>query len=358
MKLGIRHGCRIIAIAALGLVAAQAHAAVTLGGDFSADYVVTDLGSIAQLPPLYGGVTFLSANAILIGGTANVAEGRIYEAAVLRDVATQRITGFGPATLFRGGSIGTFNDGGVVFGPNGVLFTSQWPENKLGQTKPGSLVEDKVIDLAPLGVAQSHAALNFVPGGFGGAGQVKLVSWGGGQWYSASLAPDGAGTFNLTGITQIDVDSGTPAMDVLPGGPEGFVYIDGANPGFGSNSLLLSEFSAGTVGVFALDANGDPILTSRRDFLSGLEGAEGAALDPLTGDFLFSTYGGGDRVVLVSGFTEPPPPPPPPPIPEPEIYALMLAGLSALGFAARRRRRGASSSEFAMGEVGLPRVDA
>lgn len=92
--------------------------------------------------------------------------------------------------------------------------------------------------------------------------------------------------------------------------------------------------------VFRPDANSDPILTSRRDFLTGLEGAEGATLDPLTGDFLFSTYGGGDRLVLVSGFTEPPPPPPPPPIPEPEIYALMLAGLAAIGFGARRRRRG------------------
>ena len=335
MKLGSRYGRRIIAIVALGL-APHAHAAITLGADFSADYVVTDLGSIAQLPPLYGGLTFLSPNAIIIGGDANVAPGRIYEAAVLRDPGTQRITGFGPATLFRGGSIGTYNDGGVVFGPGGVLFTSQWPVNKLGETKLGSLVEDKVIDLAAAGVANSHAALNFVPAGYGGAGNVKLVSWSGGQWYNATLTPDGSGTFDLTALAQVDVDSNTPAMDVLGGGPEGFVYVDGANPGFGSNSLLLSEFGVGKVGVFNLDANSDPILTSRRDFLNGLEGAEGATLDPVTGDFLFSTYGGGDRLVLVSGFTAPPPPP----VPEPEIYALMLAGLSAIGYTARRRRRG------------------
>lgn len=109
MNVAIRHGRRWIAIAVLGL-AAQAQAAITLGADFSADYTVTDLGSIASLPPLYGGVTFLSADTVLIGGDANTAEGRIYQASVLRDPGTNRITGFGAATLFRGGSIGTYND--------------------------------------------------------------------------------------------------------------------------------------------------------------------------------------------------------------------------------------------------------
>jgi MYXO-CTERM domain-containing protein len=331
MRSRFNPGRNLVAGAMLALVA-QAQGQ-TLGADFAADYTVTDLGSIAQLPSFYGGLTFLSANAIIIGGNANFAQGLIYQVAVQRDAGTQRITGFGAATPFRGGSIGTFNDGGVVFGPGGVLFTSQWPENKLGQTKPGSTVEDKVIDLAPLGVADSHAALNFVPAGFGGAGKVKLVTWETGEWYSASLAPDGAGTFDLVGLVQVDVDPGSAAMDPMPGGPEGFVYVDGANPGFGSHSLLVSEFSAGSVAAYQISANGDPVLGTRRDFLTGLEGAEGATLDPVTGDFLFSTFGGGDRVVLVSGFTETPPPP----VPEPQTAALFLGGLATLWAWARRR---------------------
>ena len=45
--------------------------------------------------------------------------------------------------------------------------------------------------------------------------------------------------------------------------------------------------------------------------ITGLDGAEGALLDPVTGDFLFSTFGGGSRVVVVRGFRAPPPPLPP-----------------------------------------------
>lgn len=317
----------------LGGAAVQAQ---TLGADFAADYTVTDLGSVTALPPLYGGLTFADSNTLLIGGNANTEAGRIYSVGVTRDVTTHRITGFGAATLYRGptSQIGEYNDGGVVFGPGGVLFTSRWPVNELGQTKPGSTNEDKIIDLTALGVADSHAALNFVPGTFAGAGKVKLVTWVTGEWYSATLTPDGSGTFDLTGLAQVDLDTSTVAFDSLPGGPEGFTYVDALNPGFGVNSMLLSEFSAGSVAVYALDANGDPILSSRRAFLDGLVGAEGAVLDPVTGDFLFSTFGGGDRVVLVSGFTRPPPPP----VPEPSTYALMLAGLAACAGLARRRR--------------------
>jgi hypothetical protein len=94
----------------------------------------------------------------------------------------------------------------------------------------------------------------------------------------------------------------------------------------------VAEYAAHTIGAYEVDALGNPILSSRRTFLSGLSGAEGAAIDPLTGDFLFSTFGSSNRVVAVHGFMAPIP------IPEPETYALILAGLGLLGFAARRRR--------------------
>lgn len=87
------------------------------------------------------------------------------------------------------------------------------------------------------------------------------------------------------------------------------------------------EYSAGLVGVYDIDGNGDPILGTRRDFLTGLTGAEGAVIDPVTGGFLFSTFGGGNRIIVVTGFQV---------VPEPT--ALSLTSLAMLGFFLRRRR--------------------
>lgn len=338
---------RLWAPCGAALLALASHApvhALALGADFAADYTAVNLGSVAGLPTRYGGLTFLNANTLLIGGGANEARGRLYTIGVQRD-GSGHITGFsGSATLF-GTDIGEYNDGGVTFGPGGVLFTSRWPVNELGQTKPGSSDEDKIINLTDLGVAGSHAAVGFVPVGFGGAGQIKLVSWGGGQFYSATLVADGNGTYDLAGLAQVDLDLSTAAIDVLPGGPEGFVYIDGANAGFGPDSMLVSDYSSGRVSAYEVDADGNPLIATRRDFLTDLFGAEGAAIDPLTGDFLFSTFGGSNQVVVVQGFLAPPPVcgvpgTPDCPVQVPEPGTLPLIGLALmLGAALPRRLR-------------------
>ena len=313
------HSKTLPAVAAVAaLVPALVATGQTLGADFAADYSVVDLGSPVGVPFNLGGITFLDDDTVLIGGSANNAAGGIYAAQVSRDPLTGTITNFiNDATLF---AQGPEIDGGLAFGPGGVLFYTGFSENLLVQIAPGDTAPTKIIDLdtdpATAGlVANSVGTLQFVPAGFGGAGSLKIASFNGNEMYTLTLAPDGSGTFDVTGVVN-------PVP--LPGGPEGLVYIDDANAGFAADSLLVSEFSGGSVGAYEIDANGDPIDGTRRDFLTGLSGAEGAAIDPVTGDFLFSTFGSGNRVLVVTGFV----------IPEPTSLAVLAAPALLL----RRRR--------------------
>jgi hypothetical protein len=107
--------------------------------------------------------------------------------------------------------------------------------------------------------------------------------------------------------------------------------------------MIVSEYSAGQVAVYDMDVSGNPVIASRRLFISGLTGAEGAAIDPISGSFLFSTFGGGNHVVVVRGFA---PINPPPPVVLQQIpttssttLALTALVLACLAVVALRRRR-------------------
>ena len=67
-------------------------------------------------------------NTLLIGGAANSSAGRIYQVGVIRD-ENMHITGFsGTASVYPipQAAIGLFNDGGVAFGPQNVLFVTRY----------------------------------------------------------------------------------------------------------------------------------------------------------------------------------------------------------------------------------------
>ena len=281
----------------LATVVAGPASAQTLISPFAGSYSVHDLGTPPGVPERLGGLTLKAGTTdrLLIGGEANDATGALYEIGVVRD-ASGHIVGFsGPATRVADAA---YNDGGVTYGPGGVLFLARWPSNELGQIAPSGAT--KVIALTPLGIASSLASLQFVPPGQPGAGSLKLATYRGGQWYDATVTPDGAGLYDVTNVT--------PVLDsTLDGGPEGFVYVPSGSPQFSGPSLLVSEYGVDEIAAYQVNANGDPIVATRRQFITGLDGAEGALLDPVTGDFLFSTFGGGSRVVVVRGFRAPPP---------------------------------------------------
>lgn len=269
--------------------------AQTIDSFYAVNYTFTDLGSVPGVPTNYGGVTFKfdDSNVMLIGGLANNVGAQIYAIEVERD-CDNHITGFvGRAQPF---ATASNIDGGLTYGPQNVLFFTTYNNNMLGQIEPGSTTPDLMINLTALGVAASTGTLQFVPPGFPGAGRLKIASYNASRWYDAVVTPDGSGTYTVSGVTD---------MGVIGGGPEGIVFVAAGNPLFGEDSAIVCEYSAGRVVTYELNDNGDPIVDTRRVFMTGLSGAEGATIDPVTGDFIFSTFGGGNRVIAVKGFNNP-----------------------------------------------------
>jgi hypothetical protein len=268
---------------------------------YDANYSLNILGPVPGLPIPYGGLTFLRGDpsTLLIGGAANESYGEIYSITVVRDAGNHVIGFSGTATFFCDGA---WNDGGVDWGPSDVLFLARWPVNEIGQVTWGSTTTDKIVDLDPLGVTGGGpGALTFVPPGQPGAGSLKICSWSGGQWYDLTFSPDLSGTFDITAAN---------LRTTIVGGPEGFIYVPTGSPDFPVPSILVCEWSANNVAAYEVNGSGDPITATRADFITGLDGAEGAVIDPLTGDFLFSTFGfaaDSDVIMVVEGFAAPEP---------------------------------------------------
>lgn len=310
------------------LLAATVANSQTVAPEFAGDYSYIDLGTPPGVTGRLGGLTLLDGdpNTLLIGGNANVATGTIFQIGLTRD-AEGHIDGFaGSATAF---ASAPEIDGGLAYGPNGVLFYTGYRENLLGQILPGSAAPDKVVELGPLGVSTSVGALNFVAAGIPGAGELRLVTYNQGRFYTAGLTPDGAGTFDVGPVE---------LAATIPFGPEGFVYVPPGSPGFADPSMLVSEFNANQVSAYELDELGIPIPDTRRDFILDLMGAEGAFIDPRSGDFLFSTFGTSNRVIVVRGFAAI--------VPEPAAAVLAVWGIGGVVIAAAGRRRANARALF------------
>jgi hypothetical protein len=283
----------VVAAGALALLTAAA-SAQTLGPAFVGLYEITDLGGVPGVPPSLGGMTFLQGdtNTLLVGGTANASGGRIYRVPLTRN-KDGHITAFGMAENY---CAGANNDGGLDYAPNGTLFVAQFPLNSIGQVLPGQTSFASTTSLTSIGVASSMGGLLWVPPRQPGEGRFKVASYNANRWYDVAFTENAEGTYAFTGVN---------SNVQLSGGCEGFVYVPTCARGFGDPAILMCEYGAGTVATYRVDELGDPMPGTRRVFVSGLTGAEGAVIDPVTGDFLFGTFGGGNRIIRVLGFPPP-----------------------------------------------------
>lgn len=173
---------------------------IVIAPPYDQSYDCFDLGPVPGVPEKWGGLTatLSDPDTLLIGGNANTASGMIHTVGIERD-AKCHVLGFTGTSAVS--IAGAYNDGGVTFDANGILFLARWPVNELGQTKPGSAVTDKIVPLGAFGVASSIAGVGFVPFGFPSEGELRIESWSGGQWYEVGLATDANGTFDVTSAT-------------------------------------------------------------------------------------------------------------------------------------------------------------
>ena len=263
---------------------------------FSSGYTVASIGLPPGFPP--GQCSGLeikpgAPDTLLIGLSGF--SGQIYEAPIQRG-PNGHIIGFsGVATP---AFMAPESDGGLAFSPDGVMFVVTWPNNQLLQYLPGSTSPDLVTDLTPLGVVSSTGSCRFVPEGFAGAGNFKLTSTSG-EWYDADLVQNASGTYDVAGVT---------ATTITPAGATGISYVKGGNAGFTNDSVLITNFDVEGVNAFEIDANGDPIPSSKQNFLTDLEVAIGGTVDPVSGDFLCNSFFGvsftGVGIIVASGFDQ------------------------------------------------------
>ncbi|MCA9691298.1 MAG: hypothetical protein KC636_16965 [Myxococcales bacterium] len=276
---------------------------VVMAPEFAEFYTTYDLGPVPGVPmgALLGGCTihYADDNKLLIAGESETSTGKIYEIGVVRGECGNIIDWDGLATPLVDAP---YVDANLAYGPKTVLFYTHWPVNQVSQLLPEAMAPVSNISMMTIGVNEDQgvSGLGFVPPSLDDPTGLRVLTWAGGHWYHVDYSEQ-ADHFALTGTTKITS---------LPNGPGGFAYVPADSPGFDALSIIVSEWSSNTVGVYEVDALGDPQNATRKDFFTTFPRPWGAYFEPVKGDFLFLTWGApnlDDRVYIVQGF-EPPPP--------------------------------------------------
>jgi hypothetical protein len=282
---------------------------VVLAPEYAESYQAFELGAVPGVPDPLGGTTILFSDddTLLIAGASEGPQGRIYAIQVERGPCGH-ILGFvgGPTEIAQT----PYVDANLAYGPGNLLFYTRWPQFTINQLPAGATSSARETDLLALGMSssgdQGPGGIAFVPPPLGAAGELRVVTWPAGHWYHVDLQADGA-LFTIPSIS-------SPVQ--LDNNPGGFAYVPAGSPGFPVQSVIVAEWrttgqAGDRVATYEVDDDGDPIKATRKEFFTSFPRPWGAYFEPLTGDYLFLTWGATppDRVFIVQGFAPPPPPP-------------------------------------------------
>jgi len=279
---------------------------VALAPPFDAAYSVYELGPVPGVPnPLGGTVVLVSdPDTLLVAGGSETEDGAIYRIGVSRDVCGH-ITGFvGAAAVV---ATTPYVDANLVYYSPELLLYTEWPQYQLSQLAGAASTPVRRVDLRTLGMPAGGdygpGGLGLVPPALATAHELRLVTWPGGRWYHVATGVDG-GLLAIESLAQ---------TTTVPNEPGGFAYVPASSPEFARQSMIVAEWrrfapASDRVAVYEVDAAGDPILGTRREFFHRFPRPWGAYFEPVTGDYLFLSWGtGNDRVYIVQGFVPPPP---------------------------------------------------
>jgi hypothetical protein len=276
---------------------------VALAAPFAGLYTVHDLGPVPGVPNPLGGTVIKSTdqNTLLVAGGSENATGAIYSIGLTRDPCGQ-ITGFSGTAVQIAAT--PYVDANLLYANDDLLLYTEWPQHTLSQLAGAAATADRRTDLTTVGLPATDSGpggLGRVPPGLASAGELRLVTWPGGRWAHVTSAADG----NLLAVTAAQEQL------AIPNEPGGFAYVPAGSPGFATQSVIVAEWrfdsTLDRVAVYEVDQAGDPVVATRQDFFAKFPRPWGAYFEPVTGDYLFLSWGTGmDRVYVVRGFVPPP----------------------------------------------------
>jgi len=282
-----------------------AGADVQLAPQYAGLYTAYDLGTVPGVPNPLGG----AAVAIDNDGTLQIAGGSESEGGAIYRIGLQRnacghIIGFVGTAQLQANT--PYVDANLVYAHPDLLTYTEWPEFGLSQLTSGATAPARRTDLRTIGMDatgdEGPGGLGFVPPGLAAEGQLRLVTWPAGRWYHVAATDDAA----LLAVSAVEQHG------ELANNPGGFAYVPAGSPGFDAQAIIVAEWhiddpDLDRVAVYDADDQGDPVVASRREFFTKFPRPWGAYFEPVTGDFLFLSWGtGNDHVYLATGFAPPP----------------------------------------------------